>query len=60
MKTLNKIIAGTAAAAAIGGGTLMVSNLNSTPDTETDIALLDVPVLQVPVLEVPTLQVDTL
>ena len=59
MKTLNKIIAGTAAAAAIGGA-LTVSNLNSTPDTETDIALLDVPVLQVPVLEIPTLQVDTL
>lgn len=60
MKTLNKIIAGTAAAIAIGGGALMVSNLNSTPDTDTDFALLDVPVLQVPVLEIPTLQVDTL
>lgn len=59
MKPLNRIIAGTAAAAAIGGS-LMVADFEPDPESENEITLPEVPVLQVPVPEMPALQVETL
>lgn len=61
MKILGKVIASTTAAAAIGGGTYLATELTDEPEVIDDVvaATVEVPKIEIPKVEIPKVQTES-